>query len=298
VETHRSLQIGDYWDLIAPGIISSLLDVDVVHCVCYGTVFADLAILVSRLLGKKIFITDVGGRGKWSLVRYIDVSRFVSGLLLTSEFSSHFFARARPGRRVIYGGVDTTMFTPGNSKRQGIVYVGRLLPHKGIEYLIEAIPREYPLSVVGPAYDQEYHLRLLNLAREKTVRFVDAADADVAEELCRSSVAVLPSVYSDYRGRLNQMPEGLGLAVLEAMACETPVVCTTVGALPEIVDDGITGLLVPPNDAAALRQAIDQILEHPAAARRMGRVARRRVLERFTWDRVADVCLRAYRELP
>jgi colanic acid/amylovoran biosynthesis glycosyltransferase len=64
--------------------------------------------------------------------------------------------------------------------------------------------------------------------------------------------------------------------------------------MPEIVEDGVTGFVIPPNDAEALREKISWLLEHPQQAREMGQEGRRRVLERFTWDAVARRCLEAY----
>jgi glycosyltransferase involved in cell wall biosynthesis len=279
-------------------MIASIAQVDVVHCICYGTLVADLAILASRVLLKRVFITDVGGRGSWSLVRYGDIFRFASGLLPLSEFSSRSFPGTRPPRKVIYGGVDTRRFAPGKANRQQVLYVGRLLPHKGIDYLIDALLPEWSMTVVGRPYDPAYFDTLKNLAEGKNVQFrVNASDEEVAAEMGRSAVAVLPSVLTASRGSSHPLTELLGLTVLEAMASETPVVCTTVASLPEIVENGVTGLLVPPNDSNALYLAIDRILSDEKSARDMGRAGRRRVLHRFTWGHVAETCLRAYREL-
>jgi glycosyltransferase involved in cell wall biosynthesis len=81
---------------------------------------------------------------------------------------------------------------------------------------------------------------------------------------------------------------------MEAMACGAPVICTRVGGLPELVVDGVTGFLVPPNDPAALAARISQLLSQPELARTMGQASRRRIEERFTWDGVAQRCLEAY----
>jgi starch synthase len=98
-------------------------------------------------------------------------------------------------------------------------------------------------------------------------------------------------------GSETRVPELLGLALLEAMACGAPSVCTAVASLPEIVEDGVTGYVVPPNDPTALRAAIRCILDDPARAARMGEAARMRVLDKFTWPAVVRRCLDAYREL-
>ena len=69
---------------------------------------------------------------------------------------------------------------------------------------------------------------------------------------------------------------------------------TRVASMPEIVEDGVTGFIVPPNDPAALREKICWLREHPAAGAAMGRRARERVLDKFTWPRVVDRCLAIY----
>jgi starch synthase len=101
-------------------------------------------------------------------------------------------------------------------------------------------------------------------------------------------------VYRDRDGHETLVPELLGQTLLEGMACGAPVVCTRVASLPEVVDDGVTGLVVPPNDPAALGAAIRWLRDCPGEATRMGAAGRARVLERFTWGRVVRQCLAVY----
>jgi starch synthase len=110
-------------------------------------------------------------------------------------------------------------------------------------------------------------------------------------------VLALPSVDHTCYGRHIAVVELLGLAVLEAMASGTPAVCSRVGGLPEIVEDGVTGLLVEPGDVDGLRERLDEVMRDPALAARLGRNARERALERFTWEACATRCLAAYREI-
>jgi glycosyltransferase involved in cell wall biosynthesis len=90
------------------------------------------------------------------------------------------------------------------------------------------------------------------------------------------------------------MPELLGLTLLESMACGTPVICTEVGSMPELVDDGVTGFVVPPNDPLALRDRIDYLRQNSDLAQQMGQAAREKVLNHFTWEAVAKHCLAIY----
>jgi glycosyltransferase involved in cell wall biosynthesis len=78
------------------------------------------------------------------------------------------------------------------------------------------------------------------------------------------------------------------------MACGTPAIVSDAASLPELVEDGVTGFIVPPNDPAAIRGAIMKLINDPALRARMGRQARASVEARFTWDAVAARCLRAY----
>ena len=89
----------------------------------------------------------------------------------------------------------------------------------------------------------------------------------------------------------------LGLVALEAMAGGTPVIASRLGGLPEIVEDGVTGYLVPPGDVSALRDRLTQLLADPAAVAQLGSNGRKAMVAELTWDRCAERCLAAYREL-
>ena len=107
----------------------------------------------------------------------------------------------------------------------------------------------------------------------------------VYDQVAEAGVAVVPSLY-----------EGFSLPAVEAMACGVPLVATTGGALPEVVGEhGTTGLLVPPGDPGSLAAAIAAIMEDPELAARLAANARRRVLERFTWQACAAATAEHYR---
>jgi glycosyltransferase involved in cell wall biosynthesis len=95
-------------------------------------------------------------------------------------------------------------------------------------------------------------------------------------------------------GSETRVPELLGQTLLEGMACGTPAICTDVASMPEVVDDGMTGFVVAENDPEALRAKLSWLWDHPLEAAKMGRAARHRVLERFTWDVVVKRCLEIY----
>src|SRR5260370_28073552 len=97
-------------------------------------------------------------------------------------------------------------------------------------------------------------------------------------------------------GEESKVPELLGQTLLEGMACGAPVICTRVASMPEIVQDGVTGSIVPPNDPPALAQRICWLRDHPSEARNMGHAGRERVLEKFTWPAVLRPCLTIYKK--
>ena len=106
---------------------------------------------------------------------------------------------------------------------------------------------------------------------------------------------VLPSVYDDMYGQHTDVPELLGQTLLEAMACGAPAVCTSVASLPEVVADGVSGFVVPPNDPDALWAAVRRLLTNRERALGMGEVGRAIVVDRFSWPAVARRCLQVPR---
>ena len=122
----------------------------------------------------------------------------------------------------------------------------------------------------------------------------DCSDADMVRLYQNAVCVVLPSVHRTVTGEHLALPELLGQTLLEGMACGTPAIYTSVGGMPEVVEDGVSGFVVPPNDPAALGEKIRWLRNHPAEAAAMGRAARERVLRLFTWGAVVDRCLAAY----
>jgi glycosyltransferase involved in cell wall biosynthesis len=95
-------------------------------------------------------------------------------------------------------------------------------------------------------------------------------------------------------GDETRVPELLGQTLLEAMACGTPAICTDVASMPEIVQDGVTGFVVPAGQLEALRDKLAWLQQNPGEAAAMGAAGRTRVLEKFTWPAVVEHCLRIY----
>ena len=162
--------------------------------------------------------------------------------------------------------------------------MGRILQFKGIHDLIEALPSEVSLDVVGKSYDDGYLSRLKEICKGKKVTFYDdLPDFKLIRKYKESLATVLPSLV-----------DGGFTTAMESLACGTPVIGTKVGSLPEVVEDGISGFLVPPNDPMALREMVEYLVANPDVAVTMGKAGRQRVLEQFTWETVVERCLKAY----
>jgi len=222
--------------------------------------------------------------------------------------------------RVIHNGIDTGEYAPspgiGALRRYGIdpavpyaVFVGRVTRQKGLPHLLRAArslePGAQLVLCAGepdtPEIAEEVTglVRELSATRERVVWITKMLPRDeLIEILTHATVFVCPSVY-----------EPMGIVNLEAMACETAVVATATGGIPEVVEDGVTGLLVPidqgpdgePADpgafAAALADRVNALLRDPARAAAMGKAGRRRAIEHFSWRRVAERTRDLYAEV-
>jgi glycosyltransferase involved in cell wall biosynthesis len=300
IRTHTALGYprGERLNPVSVGFLRDLSGVDVIHCTSWNTLVTDMAVSFARLTGKRAFVTDIGGGASRTLQRFLPVSRWVDGYLLIAEQGGAQFTAYRDRWSIIYGGIDTEHYRPAeNIERRGVLFVGRLLPHKGIDTLIEALEPGMPLRIVGRPYHDEYFALLQRLAIGKDVTFVTTAgDAEVLAAYQRSAVSVLPSVNRTVYGAYNELPELLGFTLLEAMSCGAAVICTRVGGLPEVVLDGECGYIVPPSDPVTLRDRLRRVLSDPEHAARLGQAARRRIEERFTWEEVVWRCLAAYQK--
>jgi glycosyltransferase involved in cell wall biosynthesis len=180
-----------------------------------------------------------------------------------------------------------------NSKFQDILYTGVLIPRKGVEYLIKAFAqiakdfRQARLVIVGSnenkSYTTELKKQVEQLGLHEQVQFLPPmSQSELAKQMSEARVFVLPST-----------SEGLGRVVFEAMASGTPVIGSRVGGIPDMVDDGVTGFLVPPGNEQALAEKLRWMLEHPEEAKVMGERSR------VTAERIfsTEAYIRGYRKL-
>ncbi|MEU8649793.1 glycogen synthase [Streptomyces sp. NPDC048737] len=216
---------------------------------------------------------------------------------------------------VVHNGIDTALYRPDHRTdalnrigvdpaRPYVLFVGRITRQKGVPHLLRAVRDIDPAAQVvlcagapdTPEIDREFRELFAELSRARDgVHWIPRMlpRPEVIQLLTHAAVFVCPSVY-----------EPLGIVNLEAMACGTPVVASRVGGIPEVVEDGVTGLLVPAAEGeedagvfeAGLARALDSVLGDPATARRMGEAGRVRAVEEFGWDAVARRTVRLYED--
>jgi glycosyltransferase involved in cell wall biosynthesis len=266
-----------------------LWSADVVHSFHCRLFMTDSAIIMSRLLRKKVFVTDLGSGAKYSISNHIDLLALAHSILCISKFGESGFQAYNT--KVIGAGINPQRFSESSFLREKkILFVGRLMPYKGIHTLIDAVDDWMPLTIVGRPYDQAYYQKLLHQSAGKKITFLtDVDDEQLLKEYRTSLVTVLTT-------EANKWAQLSALTLLESMACGTPVIGTRVDAIPEIIEDGITGYLVPPNDPDALRGKIKWFFENSDKALDMGKRGREKVLAQFTWDAVARRCLDIYQD--
>ena len=235
------------------------------------------------------------------------------------------YPQVDPGKiKVVYNGIDTQLYRPDHNtdvierlgidlSRPSVVFVGRITRQKGLPYLMRAchdLPPQTQIVLLAGAPDtaaiaaevEGLAIQLRGARDENGVIWVQEMlpKHEVIQVLTHATVFVCPSVY-----------EPMGIVNLEAMACETAVVATATGGIPEVVADGETGVLVPIEQVADgtgtpvhperfvddLAAAMTALIEDPARAKEMGLAGRRRAVDHFSWSRIAEDTLAVYRSV-
>lgn len=275
-------------------LIKYLRDFDIIHAHQYYTDQTMIAAIYARLSHKKFYVTDLGGRGL-TISRYFPVKLFVNKFLGMTNYDKETFKVSDNKFIPIYGGVDLKRYSPVYDKQKQVIFVGRLLPHKGIEYLIEAIEPGVKCYIAGRPYDKQHYVSLQTLAKARDIIFLtDAKDEEIINLVQSSSVLVLPSVCVDYNGKSHKNPELFGLVVAEAFACGTPAIVSDAAALPFVVKDRVTGYVVPQNDSIAIRSKIHKLLNNTKLVSELGHNARSLAEAKYNWNKVASSCIDAY----
>jgi alpha-maltose-1-phosphate synthase len=209
---------------------------------------------------------------------------------------------------VIRNGIDTVEYAPDpgtevlakhgiDPSRPYVIFVGRITRQKGVPVLLRAAaaldPSAQLVLCAGAADTVELGAEVSSLvaglqASRSGVIWIPEMlpKPEIIQLLTHALAFVCPSVY-----------EPLGIVNLEAMACETAVVASRVGGIPEVVEGSVTGLLVPPDDPASLADALNVLLRDPGRAAAMGLAGRERAVTEFSWDAVAAQTAELYAEL-
>jgi len=254
----------------------------------------------------------------------------VDVILACSQFITEKIRRTFPQFaqrcQTVYNGVDVNHFHDKNANgvaektgTKHLLFVGRLTPEKGLHILLDAfqiVVQRCPqvrLKIVGPEAPTAYEFivafndnpRLSELARFYEGSYMAHLLGRVPSNL-KGQVMFVGAVPHLHLNQHNQEAdlfvnpsfyEGFPLSILEAMASGLPVVATSVAGVPEAVENGKTGLLVEPGDALALAEAILYLLEDHHLRVRMGKAARQRVENLFSWERVVEHLLGQYKSI-
>jgi phosphatidyl-myo-inositol dimannoside synthase len=284
--------------------------------VCGHVVTAPAALLAHRFTGIPYAVFVYGyeirrRRRRRPIARLLRNARTVIACSQFTRAAAQELGVAPERLRILYPGVDAARFTPDTGNRvpdtQGRNGVGKLLSvsrladtYKGHDTTIRALPlvrakvpdARYLIAGGGPLSD--YLARVAESASVADhVEFLGDVPDDVLADLYRSAnVLVTLSRESPTAGGA----EGFGIVCLEAAACGIPVVAGRSGGLPDAVADGVTGILVDPHDIGAAAEAIVSLLTDPNRARAMGEAGRKRVVERFTWEKMATEARRIFAE--
>jgi len=205
-----------------------------------------------------------------------------------------------PKDKIVYvpNCVDTNLFKPQARKEDNmLLFVGRISKGKGLHILIKSlryVREPVRLIIIGPTdWDTVYYQNILNLIERENrkgkheIKYLGALEpSELIEWYQKASIFILPS-----------FGEGFPVTVLEALACETPVIATPVGGIPEIVENNVTGLLIQQNSPIELAKAIQYLLTNPDMRLKMGYEGRKRVMQQYSLNVTVKKLCNIYRQL-
>ncbi len=197
--------------------------------------------------------------------------------------------------KIIPNGVDITRFCPQEERQREdiILFVGSLIERKGVRYLLQAMPKvfrafpEYRLVIIGDGPQSPLLKQLAAaLGIEERVLFMGSQTHDqVRDWMQRAKLLVLPS-----------LEEGMGVVLVEALACATPAVASCVDGIPDVITPDV-GVLVPPADPEALSESICEILSDHTRWSVLSRNARERAVEYYSWDKIIQQFINIYQSI-
>lgn len=276
--------------------------------------------LAARLAGVPVIVHTVHGfafhdeEPLWRQVLFRNLERlgshwcdkmiFISQPLIDWALGDHIVGEEKIVK--IYSGIQVDKFHPVKSEEKNRIrskwelrqeeavvgMVSKLWEGKGHYVLIEAFKlvkekiKDAKLVIVGEGYLYDELFRMVDTNGLRESVLFTGFQMNVSEIIATFDVAVLPSFF-----------EGMGRVILEAMAMEKPVVASRVGGIPDLIDEGINGLLVRPGDVKELAHALEKVLSDKGLARKMGREGRKRIQAQFSADIMVRSIEKLYREL-
>ena len=219
---------------------------------------------------------------------------------ITKKMKKELIQAGFPAERIVYlpNGVNSETFSPKGEKENNLLlFVGRITAGKGLHVLLKALQHletSVHLVIIGPSdWDENYYLNVLNqIEREnqrgkhKITYLGPLNKPEIVKWYQKASIFILPS-----------FAEGFPVTVLEALSCETPVIATPVGGIPEIIKNHQTGILIPQNNHIRIAEAIQYLLENDDVRCKMGREGRNHVLEEYSLQIIVKKLSNFYKQI-
>ena len=280
---------------------------NIIHCHILQGFHSAAAVLFKRLFGKRVIIkaAATGPLSDFKILKKIFLGSFFLRQIKHADQIISICALSKQEAieegfsplSVVHipGGVDTIVFKPalpGAASFDRILFIGRLDYMKGVHVLIKAfskIWKQYPylhLDIIGDGPDKDKLKRMcVDLCIDNFISFHGTV-TETVKYLHKSRLFVLPS-----------LSEGFSNVILEAMACGLPVVAANVGGTPDIIQNGINGLLVEPDSPDQIFDAVMKIINNRDMAKKLGAEARKTVENNFSMEQIADRYISLYRDL-
>jgi len=200
--------------------------------------------------------------------------------------------------RLLHNAIDTETFHPSQKKSDNLIlFVGRITYTKGIHILLKSLPylkTKTHLVIIGPPdWDIEYFKEMLTRIENENRKGIhkitylgEQEQTNIIKWYQKASIFILPSLI-----------EAFAVVNLEALACETPVIATNVGGVPEVVHHGKNGILIPPNNPIKLAEAIQYLLDNKDLRTKLGREGRKLVVENLSYRVITRRLRRIYEEM-
>jgi len=286
---------------LIPGRFMCLLkEYDIIHFHEAEFSFPLFSFLVKKPRILHLHGIDFGFFKRYHLSRHVLNHSANLYLSITKQMKRELVRLGIPKNKIIYfpNSVDTRIFCPRTEKKDNaILYVGRLSPDKCLHVLLRSldyIKTPIHLGIIGPlGWNLHYHHELLKSievenrkGKHKIVYLGRLDQAQLIKWYQEASILVLPS-----------STEAFGIVILEALSCETPVVATYAGGIPEVVKNGENGLLVPVNNHRELAKAIQHLLNNKDVRVRFGQAGRKWVEENFSLEVSTKKLIRIYERI-